>query len=65
MNSTVQKQTIISICFENHLATPAASSLQSLAWQSLQAPNPTSFSSLQHPHQLQIHEVQSWAQKGY
>lgn len=72
MNSTIQKQTIISICFENYLATPAASShhygitgLQNLAWQSLQAPNPISFSLQQHPHQLQIHEVQSWAEKGY
>lgn len=71
MNSTIQKQTIISICFENYLATPAASShhygitgLQNLAWQSLQAPNAI-FSSQQHPHQLQRHEVQSWAEKGY
>lgn len=28
MNSTIQKQTSISICFENYLATPAASSHQ-------------------------------------
>lgn len=38
--------------------------LQNLAWQSLQAPNAISFSSLQHPHQLQMHEVQSWVEKG-
>lgn len=72
MNSTIQKQTSISICFENYLATSTASSdhygitgLQNLAWQSLQAPNPISFSSQQHPHQLQTHEVQIWTEKGY
>lgn len=67
----IQIQTIISICFENYLATHVASShhcgvtcLQNLAWQHLKAPNPVSFSSQQHPHQLQIHEVQSWAEEG-